>query len=456
MERGTGSALTISDELRRDAREGDARAQYALSELEFKRGNKSDALVWLTKSVQSDYPDACYTIATFQVSGVSVPYDAIGARLNLTKAANQGHKDAQLLLSQMARSGYGGDKNDKVANDLLLGLAKEGHPVALCVVAMLLYVRNQKNSAVEVLLERAALGGSHIAAYIQAERRRDAALSGDAVAFEERIKYLFVSAQAGNGLAVAEIIGHDKSIVQEILGRTSFTPTMNSNVNFEDIEQVLGEHVAYSFDEPESLSSEKNILVYRNFMTPLECSYIKAAAAPTIQPSSTIHPQTGELIKHEVRTSSSSNFDPLSRDCFVFSVDERIAEATGTNVEQGEPLNVLYYRIGEEYRFHYDHLPEGDSDETAIAQEGGQREYTFLVALNDDYSGGETVFPKLNLSYRGNLGDGLMFHNLKNNGRPNNMMLHAGLPVSRGCKWVASKWIREGEFNFGRPQSAPT
>ena len=456
MERGTESTLTISDDLRRDAQEGDARAQYALSEIEFKRGNKSDALTWLNKSVQNDYPDACYTIGTFQVAGVSVPYDAIGARLNLTKAASQGHKDAQLLLSQMTRSGYGGEKSTKVANALLLGLAKEGHPVALCVVAMLLYIRNQKNSAVEVLLERAALGGSHIAAYIQAERRRDAALTGDVVAFEERFKYLFMSAQAGNGLAVAEITEHDKSIVQEILGRTSFTPTVNSNVSFEDAEQVLGEEVAYGFDDPESLSSENNVLVYRNFLTPLECSYIKAAAAPTIQPSSTIHPQTGKLIENEVRTSSSSNFDPLSRDCFIFSVDQRIAAATGTDVEQGEPLNVLYYRIGEEYRFHYDHLPEGDNDETAMAQEGGQRKYTFLVSLNDEYSGGETVFPKLNVSYRGKLGDGLMFHNLKNNDRPNNMMLHAGLPVTRGCKWVASKWIREGEFGFGRPQSAPT
>ena len=451
MERGTESVLDVDSELKNAARRGDARAQYTLSEIEFNRGNKTEALTWLKKSALQHSPDACFTMATFQIAGVSVPYDAVGARTNLTTAAGQGHVDAQLLLSQMLRTGYGGDKSTKLANDILRRLAVKNHPIALCGIAMLLHVRKQMSTSVEILLERAALEGSHIAAYIQAEKRRDAALSGDVAAREDRIKYLFVSARAGNKLAAAELAEYDKSIVQEILNRASFSPHTDLDVNFEDVQEILEQEAEYNFDHPEILSSENNILIYRKFLTPLECSYIKAAAAPTIRPSSTINPQTGKLIKNEIRTSSSSNFDPVSRDSFIFAVDQRIAAATGTDVEQGEPLNVLYYRTGEEYKFHYDYLPEGTKEELDLLEDGGQRKYTFLISMNEEYSGGETYFPRLNLTYRGQLGDALMFRNLDDDGRPNSLMLHAGMPISRGLKWVASKWIREGEFSFGKP-----
>ena len=54
----------------------------------------------------------------------------------------------------------------------------------------------------------------------------------------------------------------------------------------------------------------------------------------------------------------------------MISVDERIAAATGTAVEQGEPLNVLYYRIAEEYKFHYDFLSANNEDERRLLKEG--------------------------------------------------------------------------------------
>lgn len=456
MESGTTQTVAAYEEVRQNAQAGSARAQYALSEIEFKRGNKGEALRWLQKAVEKNFSNACYTMATFQIAGISVPYDAIGARSNVTQAAAQGHADAQLLLSQMARSGLGGEKSQKLANSILFGLAQAGHPVALCGVAMLVYIRNRESDAVDKLLERAAIGGSHIAAYIQAEKRRDAATAGDLAARDERIKYLFISARAGNGLAQAELTEHDKLVVQEILSRASFSPAVDSEVDLKYVEEILDQEVEYSFDQPEILSKEHPIAIYRRFLTPLECSYMKAAAAPSIQPSSTINPLTGELIKNEIRTSSSSNFDPMSRDCFIFAVDERIAAATGTDVEQGEPLNVLYYRIGEEYKFHYDHLPEEGEDPGALQSEGGQRKYTFLISMNEDYTGGETIFPKLELMYRGQLGDALMFQNLDSRGRPNNRMLHAGMPVKRGYKWVASKWIREGEYRLGAPARAAT
>lgn len=441
----------MEDATRRAAQSGDPRAQYALSEIEFKRGNKREALSWLESSVAQGFSDACYSMAMFQIAGVSVPFDAVGARRNLRTASDQGHADAGLVLSQLVRSGFGGGKDGESANALLVELAKRGHPMALCGVAMLLHVRGQLGSVAESLLERAALNGSHIAAYIQADMRREAMASGDLGVRDDRIKYLFLAARSGNRLAAAELTENEKSVVQGILDGASFAPTGESEVNFADVAEALDQPFEYEPDRPDILSRESNVLKFRNFLTPIECSYIKAAAAPAIQPSSTVHPHTGELIKNEIRTSGSSNFDPVSRDHFIFSVDERIAAATGTTVEQGEPLNVLYYRIAEEYKFHYDFLSAKNEDERRLLKEGGQRKFTFLISLNEEYSGGETYFPRLDVKYRGQLGDALMFQNTGSGGQPNELMLHAGMPVTGGQKWVASKWIREEAFTLGAP-----
>ena len=73
------------------------------------------------------------------------------------------------------------------------------------------------------------------------------------------------------------------------------------------------------------------------------------------------------------------------------SLNRRIAAASGTRVEQGEPLQVLRYRPGQQYRNHYD----------AIAGMDNQRALTMLVYLNDAYQGGETRFVRTGLAVRG-------------------------------------------------------
>jgi prolyl 4-hydroxylase len=445
----------VIEGLKRDAKKGDARAQYALSELLFNDGNKAEALEWLASAVRADLPDACFTMATFQMAGLSVQYDAEGARHNLSRASDLGHTDAKLLLSQLSRTGYGGQKDAKTANELLLTLAKQDHPIALCGVGMLLYIRSAPIDTVDTLLEQAANKGSHIAAYIQAHKKNEAELAGDVAGRNDRIRYLVLSSNAGNRLAEAELVAYEKKLVQESLNSGRLLQSPKSEVDFDRIEELIQEDVEYVFDEPEILSADNNILIYKSFLTPLECAYIRAAAAATIQPSSTIHPLTGKFIKNEIRTSSSSNFDPVSRDCVIYAIEERIAAATDTNVDQGESLNVLYYRVGEEYKYHYDHLPEGGKEEITFLKESGQRKYTFLVSMNEGYLGGETYFPDLDVTYRGKLGDALMFQNLHSDGAANKLMRHAGLPLKEGCKWVASKWIREKKFNFGTPSHQP-
>lgn len=69
-----------------------------------------------------------------------------------------------------------------------------------------------------------------------------------------------------------------------------------------------------------------------------------------------------------------------------------------------------------------------------------------LVYLNEDYEGGETFFPRFDLKVRGRRGDALLFRNTLDDGRPDERTAHAGLPVTRGVKLIASRWIRQRTF----------
>jgi prolyl 4-hydroxylase len=120
----------------------------------------------------------------------------------------------------------------------------------------------------------------------------------------------------------------------------------------------------------------------------------------------------------------------------VHALVRRIAAASATRVEQGEPLQVLRYRPGQQYRSHLD----------AVPVQGNRRILTMIVYLNDGYEGGETRFVKTGLSVRGRKGDGLLFRNTLPDGRPDPMSEHAGLPVTAGTKLIASRWIWERDF----------
>ena len=73
-------------------------------------------------------------------------------------------------------------------------------------------------------------------------------------------------------------------------------------------------------------------------------------------------------------------------------------------------------------------------------------DWTALIWLNDDYDGGKTDFPDAGVRVKGGVGDLLLFHNVTASGSPDERMMHAGLPVTRGVKWMASRWIRGRDY----------
>lgn len=187
----------------------------------------------------------------------------------------------------------------------------------------------------------------------------------------------------------------------------------------------------------ETLCERPDIRLFREVLTPAERRWIATLAQPFLEPSFIEEPGTGKRIPHPVRTSKGMSFGPLQEDLVVNRINRRIARLSGTDYGWGEPLHVLSYEPGDEYKPHHDALPGADN----------QRQATAIVYLNDEYEGGETVFPELELTLRARPGDMLLFANLNAAGKRDERTLHAGLPVASGHKWIATRWIRQRRYH---------
>ena len=194
--------------------------------------------------------------------------------------------------------------------------------------------------------------------------------------------------------------------------------------------------------QEERLSDRPHVSSFPALFTSAECDFLIAQAKPWLQPSVVIDPQSGRQLRNPVRTSDGMSFTLVLESPAIHALNRRLAAATGTDVRQGESLQVLRYRSGQEYKPHFD----------AVAGEPNQRILTILVYLTEDYEGGETVFLRTGLKFKGKRGDALVFRNALPDGRADEMAQHAGLPVTKGEKLIASRWIRARPFVFPPPR----
>lgn len=190
------------------------------------------------------------------------------------------------------------------------------------------------------------------------------------------------------------------------------------------------------------ISADPRIERVERLLTGQECAFLIELADPRMRRATIFHEAEQRFVEDPIRRSDRAGFPIVSEWPFVRAINLRIAHATGTGVDCGEPLQILRYGPEQEYRPHFD----------AIAGMDNPRVLTALVWLNDDYSGGETRFEDLGLSERGSTGDLLLFANTLADDSPDARVRHSGAPVTDGFKYLASRWIRArppGEQGFG-------
>jgi prolyl 4-hydroxylase len=180
----------------------------------------------------------------------------------------------------------------------------------------------------------------------------------------------------------------------------------------------------------EQLSAEPHVRLFRGAFTPDECNYLKMLATTNFQRS--VVNMDGKDVPDPIRTSDGATIHWLIEDPATHAINRRLAALTKTSVEQGEPLQILRYRPGQQYHPHFDWVAGPN-----------RRILTALTYLNDDYEGGETSFVRTGLTVRGRMGDVLVFDNAGQDGNFDPLAEHCGMPVDSGTKYLASRWIRE-------------
>lgn len=163
-----------------------------------------------------------------------------------------------------------------------------------------------------------------------------------------------------------------------------------------------------------------------------ERHWLVAVAKRSFRPS-LVRNDAGEVRPDPVRTSDGAVLHWLIEDPAIHAINRRLAAVTGTPVENGEPLLILRYGPGQEYRRHFDYNPA----------DANHRVMTALVYLNDGFTGGETEFGRSGAIVKPRAGDAVTFRNARDDGSLDPLSEHAGLPVVTGTKLLATRWIHQ-------------
>lgn len=190
----------------------------------------------------------------------------------------------------------------------------------------------------------------------------------------------------------------------------------------------------------EQISESPRMFIIPDFLSEEECDYVISYAKPEMNRSTIFDERTNQRKIDPARTSTSMRCADLHGDEIIQQIEKKISEITSIPESQGENIQVAHYAIGAQYRPHYDYFQKTST------QEGGQRIATFLIYLNTPTKGGETKFPRANISIKPIKGSALFFYNVNPEGFVDHLSLHAGTPVIEGEKWIMTRWFRERDL----------
>jgi prolyl 4-hydroxylase len=192
----------------------------------------------------------------------------------------------------------------------------------------------------------------------------------------------------------------------------------------------------------EIVAQSPDIRVVRGFASPTMSGWLIRSAQHRLQHGEINDAATGEVRRHPMRSARSAAYGILAKDLVSVAMQERAARATGIALTHHEPPNVISYEPGQQFEPHYDYVDPAAPNFQMELMLQGQRVATIITYLNEDFDGAETAFPRLNWRFKGRTGDALVFFNVSPDGKVDPRTLHAGLPPTRGRKWVLSQWLR--------------
>lgn len=187
------------------------------------------------------------------------------------------------------------------------------------------------------------------------------------------------------------------------------------------------------------------IILFGGLLSDEECDELVRLAEPKLTRSTVVNAATGAYDVHPDRTSRGGHFQRGENE-LIRRIETRISDLISFPVENGEPIQILHYTPGAEYKPHFDYFDPAQPGNEKVLAMGGQRVATLIMYLNDVPAGGSTVFPEVGLDVLPKKGNAVYFAYTSEDNHLDTRSLHGGSPVQEGDKWIATKWIRRQRY----------
>lgn len=227
--------------------------------------------------------------------------------------------------------------------------------------------------------------------------------------------------------------------------------TTDQNLAQRESSATLWQELASSIDleawnkppqEYKMLSESPLVLSYPDFIPKNICQWIVKNSEGSLKPAMVYDSVSQTETTNAVRSNTVRMFNLIDTNFINILIQARMSASVNIPFRHLEAITVLHYDVGQQIANHYDFIDPDSPDYEEQIRVRGQRVITFLAYLNDDYEGGETEFPTLEVSHKGQCGEGLFFVNALDDGSADIRSLHAGRPIAFGEKWIITQFIR--------------
>lgn len=184
------------------------------------------------------------------------------------------------------------------------------------------------------------------------------------------------------------------------------------------------------------------ICIVKDFLTPSECAALIERIDARRRPSTIANPNGDEAFR------TSETCDLNHSDAFVAEIDDKICCFADIDPKYGEPLQGQRYAVGQEFKAHNDWFTPDSEGWRQYCQESGQRSWTFMIYLNEPDAGGATRFTAIDKKFAPKTGMLVCWNNMKPDNTPNPLVIHHGMKVRKGTKYVITKWFRQLPWRF--------
>ena len=190
-----------------------------------------------------------------------------------------------------------------------------------------------------------------------------------------------------------------------------------------------------NFPAPLTMYASPKILIYKNALSQNISEHIIRKYSLKLNQSAVT--DGTKILSSKFRTSSSSflNDDDIN----ISTLRDSVCRLYGFNKENSENFQYAKYEVGQEYAPHYDAF---DVDEINKHGHNKQRVITNIIYLNDEFTGGETYFPQLDISIKPEAGMMISFENcMAETTYLNPFSLHQSKPILSGEKHILTLWL---------------